>query len=212
MLDPAARARLRTLSKDNAAVVARHLVAAGLAMDDDPELAYRHARAALRRAGRVDVVREAVALTAYATERYAEALRELRTVRRLSGTDEHRAVEADCERGLGRPERALTLATAPDVPALPAGQQVELAIVASGARLDLGDPEAALAALDTPVVRAVRDDGERRRVAVARAAAWDALGRPERARQVLADAGADDVGPQEEILVVDLEDEEEDEP
>jgi hypothetical protein len=29
---------------------------------------------------------------------------------------------------------------------------------------------------------------------------------------VLADAGADDVGPQEEILVVDLEDEEEDEP
>jgi hypothetical protein len=89
---------------------------------------------------------------------------------------------------------------------------VELAIVASGARLDLGDPEAALAALDTPVVRNVRDDGERRRVAVARAAAWDALGRPERARQVLADAGADDVGPQEEILVVDLEDEEEDEP
>ena len=44
------------------------------------------------------------------TGRYAEALRELRTVRRLSGSSEHLPIMADCERGLGRPERALALA------------------------------------------------------------------------------------------------------
>ncbi|MDD9205146.1 hypothetical protein PU560_01535, partial [Georgenia sp. 10Sc9-8] len=102
MLDRAARGRLRTLGKNNADLVARHLVMAGRLLDEEPETAYEHAHAAMRRAGRVDIVREAVALTAYATARYAEALRELRTVRRLSGIDAHRAVEADCERGLGR--------------------------------------------------------------------------------------------------------------
>lgn len=210
MLDPAARARLRTLSKDNSDVVAKHLVAAGRAMDSDPETAYLHAKAAFRRAGRVDVVREAVALTAYATERYAEALRELRTVRRLSGVDAHRAVEADCERGLGRPERALALAASPEVAALPAADRVELAIVSSGARLDLGEPEAALLALDAPVVSAVRDPELAARVAEARAAALGAMGRTDEARRVLAAAGVteddDEFG---EVVVIDLEDEEE---
>lgn len=177
MLDPGARSRLRTLSKGNAETVARHLVAAGLLLDTDPELAYEHGQAAVRRAGRVDVVREAAALTAYATGRYAEALRELRTVRRLSGVDAHRHVEADCERGLGRPERAIQLASAPETTRLPAAEQIELAVVVSGARLDLGEPEAALLALDTPVVRAANDPEIVHRVAVARAAVLEALGR-----------------------------------
>ena len=107
MLDREARTHLRTLSKENADTVARHLVAAGQVLDDDPELAYQHALAAQRRGGRVDIVREAVALAAYATGRYSEALREARTVRRLSGDDSLRAIEADSERGLGRPERDL---------------------------------------------------------------------------------------------------------
>ncbi|MFV0253883.1 MAG: hypothetical protein ACK5H2_11210 [Beutenbergiaceae bacterium] len=146
-LDRAVRARLRTLSKANAERVGQHLVMAGRLLDDDPQLAYEHAQAAVRRAGRVDVVREAAALAAYATGRYSEALRELRTVRRLSGVDAHRAIEADCERGLGRPDRALSvIATAGTK--LPAAERVELAIVESGARLDLGEPEAALAVLE----------------------------------------------------------------
>lgn len=146
-LDRAARSRLRTLSKPNAERVAQHLVMAGRLLEDDPEQAYEHAQAAVRRAGRVDVVREAAALTAYATGRYAEALRELRTVRRLSGVDAHRAVEADCERGLGRPDRALAIiAEAPST--LSASERAELAIVASGARLDLDEPEAALSVLE----------------------------------------------------------------
>ncbi|SEJ70214.1 hypothetical protein SAMN05421637_2744 [Demequina mangrovi] len=146
-LDRAVRARLRTLSKDNAEDVGRHLIMAGNLVDLDPELAYRHAQVALQRGGRVDVVREAAALTAYATGRYAEALRELRTVRRLGGSIEHLPLMADCERGLGRPERALAIADEPDAKLLPHDSAVEMQIVIAGARLDMGDPEAALLVL-----------------------------------------------------------------
>lgn len=160
-LDRAARARLRTLSKANAERVAQHLVMAGRLLDEDAEAAYQHAQAAVRRAGRVDVVREAAALTAYATGRYAEALRELRTVRRLSGVDAHRAIEADCERGLGRPDRAIALVA--EAPAsLPPAERVELAIVASGARLDLDEPEAALSVLERAAVPGLDPDTEAR--------------------------------------------------
>lgn len=206
-LDRAARTRLRTLSKDNAERVARHLVAAGMLLDSDPEAAYEHAHAAYRRAGRVDVVREAVGLTAYATGRYGEALRELRTARRLSGQDAHRAIEADCERGLGRPERALALASASEVAALPAEDRLELALVASGARLDLGEPDAALALLDAQELRAVRDPTVAARVAEARAQVLEALGRADEARRELAALGLGDPEDHEEILVLDVEEE-----
>lgn len=203
-LDGAARARLRALSRENADRVARHLVAAGRAMDLDPELAYEHAQAAVRRAGRIDVVREAAGLTAYRTGRYAEALRELRTVRRLSGMDAHRAVEADCERGMGRPERALALTGAPEVGVLPAADQVEIALVASGARLDLGEPEAALLVLDSPVVRAVRDPELRARVGQARASVLEALGRAGEAQEERRMAGAS-WETESPVVVVDLD-------
>lgn len=141
------RARLRTLSKENAEDVGRHLIMAGNLLDSDPELAYRHAMVAASRGGRVDVVREAAALTAYATGRYAEALREFRTVRRLSGSSEHLPLMADCERGLGRPERAIALSQEPEAKTLTPGGRVELAIVVAGARSDMGDKEAALVSL-----------------------------------------------------------------
>ena len=153
-LDRSVRGRLRTLSKDNAEGVGRHLVMVGRLLDVAPELAYEHAQAAVRRAGRVDVVREAAGLAAYRTGRYAEALRELRTVRRLNGSSEHLAIMADCERGLGRPERALALAQEPEAETLDAEAKIELAMVVSGARLDLGQADAAVAALSTPAVRA----------------------------------------------------------
>lgn len=176
-LDQQARQRLRTLSKESANRVGRHLVMAGNLVESDPELAYQHAQSAMRRAGRVDVVREAVALTAYATGRYAEALREIRTVRRLSGLDALRAIEADCERGLGRPERALDLAAAAPSKDMTDIDQVELAIVASGARLDLDQPEAALLVLDQELVRGVTDEDMKVRVAHARVTALRAAGR-----------------------------------
>jgi hypothetical protein len=209
-LDRAVRGRLRTLSKENAEAVGRHLVMVGRLLEADPELAYLHAQAAVRRAGRVDVVREAAALAAYGTQRFAEALRELRTVRRLSGSAEHLAMIADCERGLGRPERAVLLARDPDVDTLSAHAAVELAIVLSGARLDLGEPEAAVAVLAAPQVRAATG-ALAVRVAQARATALEAAGQPAAAAAELASigsGGSDEVDDDEEdVVVFDLDEE-----
>lgn len=179
-LDREVRARLRGLSKESAERVGKHLVMAGELLETDPELAYEHAQAAVRRAGRIDVVREAAALTAYATGKYAEALREFRTVRRLSGIDLHRAAEADCERGLGRPERALeVIAEAPkDLSQI---QRAELAIVESGARRDLGQPEMALIILED----APRTASTYARLDEARADVLMELGRTREAEMVL---------------------------
>jgi hypothetical protein len=187
-LDRDVRGRLRTLSKENAEQVGRHLVMTGRLLDTDPELAYEHAQAAVRRAGRVDVVREAAGLAAYRTGRFAEALRELRTVRRLNGSSEHLAIMADCERGLGRPERAIALAASDEAESLEAHDQVELAMVVSGARLDLGEPEAALAVLSAGAASRVgtKDGLLAVRVAHAKAAALEALGRADEAADVLA--------------------------
>ncbi|GAA1057598.1 hypothetical protein GCM10017608_17790 [Agromyces luteolus] len=149
-LDPAARAELKTLSKENAEWVARHLVAASEALEDDPALAHRHALSASRRAGRVAVVRETLAITAYATGDFALALRELRTYRRISGNDDQIALMVDSERGVGRPDRALELGRSVDRSTLPAAVQAALAIAMSGARLDLEQPELALGELEVP--------------------------------------------------------------
>ncbi|WP_231495911.1 hypothetical protein [Cellulomonas sp. HZM] len=180
-------------------------------LDVDPELAYEHAQAAVRRGGRVDVVREAAGIAAYRTGRYAEALRELRTVRRLNGSSEHLPVMADCERGLGRPERAIVLSQEPEARTLDADGQVELAIVVSGARLDLGENEAAVATLATPAVRAARGVLAVR-VAQARASALEAVGRDDEAVAELArfsqaelDAADGVVDEDDDIVVFDLD-------
>lgn len=149
-LDKGARAELKTLSKDNADAVARHLVAASELLDDDPELAHRHAQSAARRAGRVAVVRETLAITAYATGDFALALRELRTYRRISGSNDQLPLMVDSERGVGRPDRALEVGRAVDRAELSPAVQVGLAIAMSGARLDLNQPELALAELEIP--------------------------------------------------------------
>ena len=147
-LDPEALESLSTLSGANREIVGRHLVAAGQMLDVDPEVAYQHAQAAVRRAGRVDVVREAAALTAYATGRYEEALREVRAVRRMRGDESLRAIEADSERGLGRPERAVTVVEAADLKKIPLEDQVELVLVSAGARADLEQYDVALLVLE----------------------------------------------------------------
>ncbi len=143
-LDRIARNELKTLSKDNAEGVARHLVMAAKLIDEDPQLAHAHAISAARRAGRIGVVRETLAITAYAIEDFALALRELRTYRRITGRDDELPMMVDCERGLGRPEKALELGRSVARDSLAVPVQVELAIAMSGARLDLGQAEAAL--------------------------------------------------------------------
>lgn len=144
-LDRQARRELLTLSKENAEGVARHLVAAGQALQEgELDQALAHAQHASRRAGRVAMVREALGLVYYRRGDWAEALREFRTARRLSGSHHLLPHMADVERGLGRPNRAIELAQDPGAKSLAAADRVELAIVVSGARRDLGQEAAAV--------------------------------------------------------------------
>lgn len=203
-LDRTVRQRLRTLSKMNAEDVGRHLIMVGLLLEDDPELAYRHAMVAVACAGRVDVVREAAALAAYLTGRYADALRELRTVRRLSGSCDHLAIEADCERGLGRPERAIALAKSPEASTLAGTPLAEMEIVVAGARLDLGDAAAALHTLERI---ATGSEETVARVAEAKIDVLRALGRDADADAIEATLPLWDDAHEDEIVVYDAEDE-----
>ena len=84
---------------------------------------------------------------------YAEALRELKTVRRMTGRPDHLPVMADCERALGRPERALSLARDPAAATLDAASRAELAIVTAGARRDRGEFDAAVSVLEGAELR-----------------------------------------------------------
>ncbi|NUS52537.1 MAG: hypothetical protein HOQ22_16045 [Nocardioidaceae bacterium] len=145
--------QLRGLPEKLAARVARHLVAAGLLMDQDPETAYQHTLAARARAARIAVVREACGEAAYAAGHFAEALSELRAAKRMNGSQDYLAVMADCERALGRPDRALALARNPAVPNLPDDQKAEITIVEAGARRDLGEIDAALRTLENAPLR-----------------------------------------------------------
>ncbi|WP_298253029.1 hypothetical protein [uncultured Arthrobacter sp.] len=176
-LDRVTRAQIRNLEERSALWVAKHLVMAGRLLDIDPELAFQHALAASRRGGRLAAVREAVGLTAYAAGHYGEALREFRTFRRISGSNVHLPVMADCERGLGRPDRALELARSEDAGALDSAGKAELAMVVSGARTDLGQLEAAVAALEIPQLDLNRAFSFTPRLFRAYAAALDAVGR-----------------------------------
>lgn len=149
-LDFGIRKELESLASGNAAEVARHLVAVAHFMEEDPERAWLHAKAAVQRAGRLAPVREAAGFAAYAAGRFAEALSEFRAARRINGDVSTWPVMADCERGLGRPEKALAMAGAPETAKLDKQAQIELRIVAAGARRDLGQPEAAVVTLATP--------------------------------------------------------------
>jgi len=152
-LDPQVRQALRTLTPPVADRVAKHLVMAGTIVDEDPEAALGHARAARRLGGRLALVREAVGITAYLAGEWAEALNELRAARRIGGENTLVHVMADCERALGRAERALELIRETDTAAFPVDLRVELAIVEGGARRDLGQFGAAVLALQGPQLR-----------------------------------------------------------
>lgn len=149
-LDRDVRQELRSLPESLAGTVAKHLVAAGRLLDDEPERARAHAAYARAIAPRIASVREAAGISAYLVGDYAGALAELRAARRMTGRPDHLPILADCERGLGRPERALGYANDPQAALLDPAARAELRIVESGARRDLGDFPAAVAALAGP--------------------------------------------------------------
>jgi tetratricopeptide (TPR) repeat protein len=148
LLDPSVRAELRSLSKLTAEFVGGHLVAAAQLIDESPTKALEHARAARGRGARVAAVREACGLAAYFSQEWAEALSELRAARRINGDPSNIAVMADCERALGRPERALKALEDPMIGKLDAATRAEVLIVVAGARRDMGQTDAALAVLE----------------------------------------------------------------
>jgi tetratricopeptide (TPR) repeat protein len=213
------KSELGGLPSDLAVMVGRYLVAAELA--SDPEQAYRYAQAARHYAARIGVVRELSGITAYKTERWTEALAELRAACRLTGRNDYLALMADAERGLGRLDRALEVVHSPEAKRLPRAAQIELRIVESGIRRDQGMADAAVLALQVPELT----DGKLRpwsaRLFYAYGDALLAAGRREAAREAFARAVVADEDEQTDALarldeldgvtVADLEDDEDDE-
>ncbi|MGB3185252.1 MAG: tetratricopeptide repeat protein [Ornithinimicrobium sp.] len=186
LADRSIHRELRTLSKENAEGVARHLLAVSELVDrGDIDRALEHALTATRRAGRVPIVREMLGVVHYRRGEWAKALAEFRTARRLSGSHHLLPLMADCERGLGRPERAIELGRGSEVASLRAAERIELALVVAGARADLGQTDAAVHQL-AQLTRTVRDDQAwAARVYYAYAGALSSQGQHEAASQWL---------------------------
>ena len=181
-LDKSLRAELLSLSPENAKVVSRHLECLALYADSDPLLAHKHGVAAAHHAGRLAVVRESAGLAAYRAGFYEIALKELRAANRISGDLTMWPVMADCERGLGNPLKALALAGSPEVKRLAKPEEIEMRIVAAGARRDLGELDAAVVTLTCKELSNESEDWAVR-LRYAYADALEAAGRIKEARE-----------------------------
>ncbi|MGP3927060.1 hypothetical protein [Streptomyces sp. 8N616] len=188
------RQELMSLPKTLADDVARNLVMVAKLLDDEPEQAYAYSRVALRLASRVAAVREAAGFASYATGKYAEALAEFRAARRMTGSVELWPVMADCERGMGRPERALAMAGEPEVQKLDRAGQVEMRLVVAGARRDMGQAEAAVVTLQSSELASTSVQPWTARLRYAYADALLAVGREDEAREWFAKALEADQG------------------
>ncbi|OEU89245.1 hypothetical protein DB35_19725 [Streptomyces abyssalis] len=187
-IDKEVRQELMSLPKTLAEDVAKNLVMVARYLDEDPQAAYGYARVALRLASRVPSVREATGFAAYAVEKYAEALAEFRAARRMTGLQHLWPVMADCERGMGRPEKALAMAGEPEVQKLDKAGQVEMRLVAAGARRDMGQAEAAVVTLQSPELASSSQQPWTARLRYAYADALLEVGREDEAREWFAKA------------------------
>lgn len=210
-LEASARRELRALGRSNAENVARHLVMVQRLLDTDPELAHEHARYAASHAGRIAVVREAAGIAAYLSEHYADALRDIRAARRLSGLDLHRAIEADCERALGRYNQALKAAAEADPSQLDDVEEAEIAMVLSGVRHEMGQDELGLVVVED-AIRLFRGDRETlRRLHSVRADRLEDLGRGKEADAIRERIGEAPEPAEPDVEVYDVEEESEEE-
>ncbi|MBT3161287.1 tetratricopeptide repeat protein [Streptomyces sp. CHA1] len=186
------RQELLSLPKTLADDVARNLVMVARLIDEEPEEAYAYSRIALRLASRVAAVREAAGFAAYANQKYSEALAEFRAARRMTGSADLWPVMADCERGMGRPERALAMAGEPEVRRLDKAGQVEMRLVAAGARRDMDQLDAAIVTLQSPELASNSVQPWTARLRYAYADALLAAGREDEAREWFAKAAESD--------------------
>ncbi|WP_313674375.1 tetratricopeptide repeat protein [Mycolicibacterium sp.] len=192
-LAPEIRSELTTLDKSTADTVARHLVAAGELLDTDPQAALAHAQAARHRSGRIAAIREAVGIAAYYCGDWAQALSEFRAARRMGSKSQLLPLIADCERGVGRPERAIELARSAEASQLAGDDADEMRIVAAGARADLGHFDQAMAVLSSPPLDPTRTGDTAARLFYAYAETLLALGRTDDALQWFVHSAAADI-------------------
>ncbi len=210
------QAQLRSLPDKLAVRVARHLVAAARLLDSDAETAYQHTVAARARAGRIAMVREASGEAAYAAGHFKDALAEFKAARRMNGSPAYLPMMADCERALGRPERAVAMARDAAGASLDDAGRAEMTIVEAGARRDMGDVPAALRTLEGAQLRSRSRAPWVARLRYAYADALFAAGRSDEARVWFErSAGVDSEGVTDAaerlaefdgLVVVDLED------
>jgi tetratricopeptide (TPR) repeat protein len=192
-LAPEIRAELTTLDRATADTVARHLVAAGELLAEDPQAALAHAQAARTRSGRIAAIREAVGIAAYHCGDWAQALSEFRAARRMGSKSQLLPLIADCERGVGRPERAIELARSAEATQLTGDDADEMRIVAAGARADLGNLDQAMAVLTSPPLDPTRMGSTPARLFYAYAETLLALGRTDEALQWFLHSAAADI-------------------
>lgn len=174
---------LSTLSEDNAMVVGRHLEAAGIYAESDPERALQHAIAAKNRASRLAIVRETVGIMAYVNQNFTLALSELRTAQRISGSNDQAALIIDCLRALDRTDEGLKIARGLDRTKLPRESRIDLAIVLSGIRLDRGETDRAFAELQIPELDPTNATPESAQLFDANAEVLEELGRTDEAEK-----------------------------
>lgn len=108
------------------------------------EKAARLADQAKELANRSSLVRELLGLCYYRLERWQDAVRELMTFRRFTGSLDENHVIADCYRALGRPDRALEICREVSRQQVSAETWAELCIVAAGAHADRDELDQAL--------------------------------------------------------------------
>jgi tetratricopeptide (TPR) repeat protein len=171
--------------------VARLLVATSVT--DDPELAFKYAKKARGLAARVGVVRETCAIAAYQAGDWSAALAEFRAARRLTGRSSYLPLMADCERALGRLDRALDLVTGEESKSADQQTRIELRIVESGIRRDQGLLDAAVVALQIPELNDGRMKPAYARLYYAYADALLQAGREDEARDWFGRAASADV-------------------
>lgn len=164
--------------------VARRLVAAYVAADEgDFDTALGHVGVVRVVGARLAAAREAAGIIAYRCGQYELAAKDLRAARRISGRFDTLPVLADCERGLGRPEKALELAASPEAARLDLEARIEMLLVAAGARQDLGQADAAVLTLQVPELKASHKQEWHYRLLAGYAEALAAAGRDAEAEQ-----------------------------
>ncbi len=113
----------------------------------DARGAASEAGAAKSLAPRSAAAREVLGLALYDQGRYREALSEMQAYRRMSGRADQNHIIADCERGVGRPERAVPLAEEALGARIPVEAKAEAVVVAGTALADMGRFDQALGLL-----------------------------------------------------------------